>query len=61
MEIRDDKLICPLCGAQCNYGHIVDFHREFWDNKFPVEQLPVDVESFNNRFGLIGLHIEELK
>lgn len=58
METRTDKLICPLCGIDCSYNHVVDFHREFWDNKFPTERLPIDVGDFNQRFALLGLAIE---
>lgn len=55
------KYKCPLCECVCDYQHIIEFHREFWDNKFPVGQMPADVESFNKRFGMLGLHTKEVK
>jgi len=60
METRDNKLRCPLCDTICDYKHIVDFHKEFWDNRFPVEQLPTNVEDFNKRFGVLGFLIKDL-
>lgn len=60
-ESEEGHLKCPLCDQRCNYDHIINDHREFWNLKFPTEQLPTTVDLFNNRFGMIGLHIEELK
>lgn len=35
------------------------YDRDFWDSKFPVEQLPADAEEFDQRFALLGLSVKE--
>lgn len=54
------KYICPLCNEVVDDSkHIFDFHKDFWDTRYPTETIPQDVEVFNKRFEMIGLSIKE--
>jgi hypothetical protein len=51
-------IICPLCNQKTDFHHVLVAHDDFWDNKYPTEKIPDNIEEFNKRFDMIGLHIE---
>jgi hypothetical protein len=54
------EYICPLCQQKVEFEHIIEDHIDYWALKgINVRDMPKDVESFNNRFSLLGLTIEE--
>lgn len=54
-------LICPLCNCKTDFFHILKAHEDFWDNAYPADVIPDNVEDFNKRFDMIGLHIQEVE
>jgi hypothetical protein len=55
------KYICPLCNHKTDFFHILKDHEDFWDNAYPTDNIPDNVEDFNKRFDLVGLHIQEVE
>ncbi len=55
------KYICPLCSRKADFFHILKDHEDFWDNVYPTDNIPDNVEDFNKRFDLVGLHIQEVE
>lgn len=54
-------VICPLCNSKADFFHVMKDHEDFWDNKYPTDPVPDNIEDFNKRFSAIGLGIVEVE
>ncbi len=52
---------CPLCNYVGEYRHVVTVHADFWNPLVPRGPLPDTVAEFNERFGMLGFMIKEVK
>ena len=51
-------VICPLCNRKADFFHVLKDHEEFWDEKYPTDPIPDNIEDFNKRFSMIGLNAQ---
>lgn len=55
-----NTLRCPVCNQKVDYFHIVNDHKEFWENiVMDIVSMPKTPDDFNKRFGIIGFKVEE--